>query len=75
MNWDSSITRMLDDPLNLNIGVFKRVNRQISVPDSELHRLSALEDLLSLRSQFKYFEDNQFNIDEINVMIENICVN
>ena len=63
-----------DDPLDMNIGVFRRVHRQVEVPDSEQYRLSVLGDLLSLRTQFKYFEDNQFDIDEINVMIENICV-
>ena len=63
-----------DDPLDMNIGMFRRIHRQVEVPDSERYRLNVLGDLLCLRTQFKYFEDNQFDIDEINAMIDHICV-
>ena len=62
------------DPLSLDIGMFRRIHRQCNVPESELYRIGVLSDLLGLRTQYSYFEEDQFSIDDIEEMIKNICV-
>ena len=48
----------MDDPLDMNISQFRRSHRQVAVPKSEVYRLSVLDDLLCLRSDYKYFEED-----------------
>ena len=69
------LIRSTDDPLDMDTRMLKRLHRQITVPEHERHRLGVLEDLLSLKSCHSYFEDNQFDTEEINAMIYDICVN
>ena len=52
---------------------FSRLHEYVMIPESEQHRLPVLHDLLSIRTQYAYFEDDQFTIDDLNNMIEHIC--
>ena len=63
-----------NDPLSLDIRAFRGVHRQVPVPTEERYRLSVLSELLSLKTQFSYFEENEFENNEIDAMIEDICV-
>ena len=60
--------------LDIDIKRFKREHRQVGIPDEESYRNGVLSDLLSLRSQYSYFEESEFDISEINIMINDVCV-
>ena len=60
--------------LSLDIGQFRKSHRQCQVPENESFRISVLSDLLGLRTEYAYFEDDQFVLDDIENMIEYICV-
>ena len=62
------------DVLCIDVKRFKSLHRQVSIPEDEKYRLGVLSDLLGLRTQFKYFKDDQFVIEDIEDMIEDICV-
>ena len=42
-------------------------------PQDEGYRFEVLDELLSLRNQLTYFEDDTFSVEDIDVMIGNIC--
>ena len=62
------------DPIEMRVSDFKKSHRQVAVPEGEVHRISVLDDLLSIRSKWKYMEDDQFTIDDITCMIRDVCV-
>ena len=63
-----------DDPLSLDTRVFRRVHRQVPVPPEEMYQLGVLIDLLSLKTQFGYIEENEFEVAEMEEIIVNVCV-
>ena len=52
---------------------FKAIHRFAEVPSEESHRIGLLNDLLSIKTQFSYFEEEQFSADDISAMVNNIC--
>ena len=62
-----------DSISDINLNLFKNFHRFAEVPNEENYRLNVLNDLLSIKTQFSYFEEEQFSIDDINVMIKDIC--
>ena len=46
----------------------------VVTPSEEEYRVGVLNDLLSIRTQYAYLEDDQFEIEEINKMIEEVCI-
>ena len=43
------------------------------IPPGEEYRISILHDLLSIRAQYAYFEDDNFTREDIDEMIYSIC--
>ena len=58
---------------DINTHVFRQTHRFAPIPKEEEHRIHILHDLLNLKHQYSYFEDDQFTIDDINQMIEDTC--
>ena len=62
-----------DNVTDIDTNAFKR-NHQFSVtPSNEEYRLGILNDLISMRTGYAFFEENQFEIDNINDMIAEVC--
>ena len=57
----------------INTQYFNQYHLFAETPHEELYRFEVLDELLSLRSQFTYFEDDAFSTDKIDVMINDIC--
>ena len=43
------------------------------MPKDDTYRLQVVDELLSQRSRFLFFDDDGFSIDEINEMIDYVC--
>ena len=52
---------------------FIQQHRFAVTPVSEQYRMSVLDELLGIRAQYQYFEDDFFTIDEITNMINDLC--
>ena len=52
---------------------FKKQHKFAPIPPEESYRLGVLYDLLSIRTQHSYFEDDQFTIDDLNILINDVC--
>ena len=58
---------------DINTNYFIQQHTFAECPFEEHYRFDVLNELLSLRSQFTFFEDDSFTTEEINVMINDIC--
>ncbi len=54
--------------------LFKNRHQFVMTPSEEEYRIGVLSDLLSSQTQFAYLEDNQFNIEELDNMVRQICI-
>ena len=52
---------------------FGKIHQFAVTPQEEDYRVGVLSDLLSLRTQYAYMVDDQFEIEEIDKMIEEVC--
>ena len=52
---------------------FRTKHSFAAVPEEEMYRIGVLNELLSIRTQFLYFEEEQFSVGDLNVMINDIC--
>ena len=59
--------------LEINISDFNQNHRFAETSPEETYRFQVLDDLLSLRSQFAYFEDDMFSTNDVNSMVDYIC--
>ena len=57
----------------VDIKEFYRKYKFAMIPDGEDYKISVLHDLLSLRHQFSFFEEEQLTQDDITCMINDIC--
>ena len=58
---------------DIDAEAFKRQHKYATIPHEEFYRISVIYDLLRIRTQHSYFEDDQFTIDELNILINDIC--
>ena len=56
-----------------DMGRFNHLHEYVMTPESEQYRFSVLHDLLSLRTQYLYFEDDNITISDMNSMIDHVC--
>ena len=52
---------------------FKKMHRFAEVPSDEVYRIGLLNELLSIKTHFSYFEEEEFSVDDVNSMIIDIC--
>ena len=71
---DLGLLNYESDILGIDVKRFKSMHRHVNIPDEENYRVGVLTDLLDLRTQFSYFEDDQFAREEIEAMIRDVCV-
>ena len=70
---DLGLMRPSDSLSSVNSRHFSQQHRFAVTPESERYRLGILDELLSIRSQYQYFEDDFLTIEDITIMINNIC--
>ena len=69
--WGCQLDLNIDD---IDAKVFKQRHKFAPIPPDEGQRLGILHDLHSIRTQYLYFEDDQFTTDDLNIMINDICI-
>ena len=52
---------------------YKRSHTFVETPIEDLYRFQVLDDLFSMRTRFAYFQEDQFTLDKIKLMIDDIC--
>ena len=70
---DLGLMRPDDSITVINNRQFSQQYRFAVTPESERYRLGILDELLSIRSQYQYFEDDFLTVEDITIMINDIC--
>ena len=70
---DLDLINHSDSATDINLKIFNKKHQFAVTPYGEEYRLGILNDLLSLRTGYAFFEEDQFKIDEVNDMIAEIC--